>query len=138
MDDKLVADKGALVYVEAEGYPNAKGHLHNYTNQGDLLYRIYTNVPDGFTDGAGSPTDNVNAKKVHTVKVIVKDKQMYVFLDNSAEPTLYVKLGDDYKGGYVSLFSSANSNVGFGSFEISDKVTTKLPKAGGTEKEVER
>lgn len=129
---KLTADKGALFYVEAEGYPNVKGSLHNYTLKSDLLYRISRPGADGYQDAAGSPTDNVNARKVHTVKIIVKEKQLYAFIDNSKEANLYVKLGDNYQGGYVSLFSAANSNYGFGSFEISSKITTELPKAGGT------
>lgn len=130
---KLQADKGAVIYIEAQGYPNVKGHLHNYTNKSDLLYRVTTLAPDGFVNGAGSAMDNVSAKKEHMVKIVVKDQKLYVFLDGSEEASLYVKLGDDYKGGYVSLFSAASNEYGIGNFTITDKVTTKLPKAGGVE-----
>ena len=128
---KLATENGAVLFIEAEGYPNVKGHLHNYSLKADLLYRSTNLTPDGFTNAAGSALDNVNAKKVHTVKVVVKDQKMYVFLDGNEEASLYVKLGDDYKGGYVSIFSAANNAYGIGNFTITDKVATKLPKAGG-------
>lgn len=134
-DEKLEVDKGVIYYTEAEGYTNARGDLHNYTTKSSLSYRITNLAPEGFTtlNAAGnlSAMDNVTAKKVHSVKIVVKDSCMYVFLDGSDQASLYVKLGDDYAGGYVSLFSTAGSKYGFSNFTISDKITTKLPKAGG-------
>lgn len=134
-DGKLAADKGALFFVEAEGYPNVKGHLNNYTSTNYLIYRTTNPKPQGFTDVNGIATDNVNSKKEHTVKIVVKDKKLYAYIDGEKTPYLYVKLGDNYNGGYVSLFACASEDYGIHSFEISDKITTELPKSGGVEVE---
>lgn len=124
---------GSIFYVEAEGYPNLKGDLHNFTLKNDALFRVTKPSPSGFMDANNNASDNVNARKVHTVKIIVKDKMLYAFIDGSEEPYAYVKLGDAYDGGYVSLFSTAADSYGFGSFTISDKITTPIPAAGGAE-----
>ena len=129
-EGKLVAQNGAVVYLEAQGYSNVQGHLSK-TNNSNLLYRILRTAPEGFRDDAGKPDANIKLKKQHTVKVVVKDKVMSVFIDGNTEPTLHVALGDNYKGGYISLFSHAPIGYGIGNLAITDKVTTAVP-AGGT------
>lgn len=130
-DGTLTADNGALVFLEAEGYLNVKGHLNNMTKKDELLYRVTKMAPEGFRDENGKVDTNISQKKEHTIKIVVKDKQLSIFVDGSNEASLYVYLGDNYKGGYVSLFAYSNNSVGFGSFEITDKVTTELPKGSG-------
>lgn len=129
---KITANKGSVFYVEAEGYPNVKGHLNNYTSLNYMIYRTTSPVSSGFTDFDNNAAENVNIKKLHTIKIVVKDKKLYAFIDGNEKPSLYVKLGDNYNGGYVSLFSSASDVYGFYDFEISEKITTKLPNASGT------
>ena len=129
-NDKLIADKGAIVYIESEGYSNVKGHVNNMTDKDGLLYRNSSTAPEGFRDADGQTIPYEGT--FHTVKVVVKDKQLYIFIDGSTEPSLYVNLGDNYTGGYISLFAHANSWHGFKNFTITDKVTTQLPKGGGT------
>ena len=134
-DGKLQANQGALYYVEAQGQSNVQGNLNNWTANDERKFRVYSAElrPDGYVDTTGQPTANIGAKKEHLVKVVVKDKQLYVFIDgNEKEAALHVFLGDDYKGGYVSLFAHAKNGYGFNHFSITDKVTTKLPKGGGT------
>ena len=67
--------------------------------------------------------------------LIVKDKMLYAFIDGRDEPYAYVKLGDAYDGGYVSIFSGASNSYGFGSFTISENITTPIPAAGGAEQQ---
>ncbi|MBQ8804462.1 MAG: Ig-like domain-containing protein [Tyzzerella sp.] len=129
-NDKLVAEKGAIIYLENEGYSDVKGHLNNMTDKDGLLYRNTSTAPEGFRDADGKTLPYEGT--LHTVKVVVKDKQLYIFIDGGEEPTLFVNLGDNYTGGYVSLFAHANSWHGFKNFTITDKVTTELPKGGGT------
>jgi len=132
-DGKLSADRGALYYLEAEGYSNAQGYLNNMTDKDNLKYRVSKFGPVGFKDTTGNVTANISAKKEHLVKVVVKDKQLYVFIDgNEEEAALHVYLGDNYKGGYVSLIAHSASGYGFNHFSITDKVTTKLPIGKGT------
>ena len=132
-DGKLTADKGALYYLEAEGYSNAQGYLNNWTDKDNMKYRVNKFAPVGFKDATGNVTANIGAKKEHLVKVVVKDKQLYVFIDgNEEEAVLHVFLGDHYKGGYVSLIAHSASGYGFNHFSITDKVTTKLPTGKGT------
>lgn len=130
---KISADRGVVYFAEAEGYQNAQGYLNNWTKTDERLYRVSKFAPEGFKDGTGSVTSNIGAKKEHLVKIVVKDKQLYVFIDgNEEEAALHVFLGDDYKGGYVSLFSRTGRAYGFNHFSITDKVTTKLPAGKGT------
>ena len=131
VDGKLTADRGAVIFLEAEGYSNLQGQLAHMTSQSSLLYRVTSPAPSGFKDESGSVTANIAAKKEHTVKIVVKDKELYIFLDGSQEPSCYANLGEQYNGGYVSLFAHASSGVGFNNFTITDKVTTTLPKGGG-------
>ena len=135
VDGRTVGTGGSIFYVEAEGYPNAKGDLHNYTSLHYGLYRITDPAAPGFMDANNNATDNVNARKVHSVKIIVKDKMLYAFIDGRDEPYAYVKLGDAYDGGYVSIFSGASNSYGFGSFTISENITTPIPAAGGAEQQ---
>ena len=130
VDGKITVDKGALVFIEAEGYVNVKGHLNNMTKKDELLYRVTKPSPEGFKDANGKVDANLG--KPHTVKIVVKDKQLYVFLDGAKEAAAYVYLGDNYKGGYVSLFAHATKFYGFNDFTITDKITTTLPAGGGT------
>lgn len=133
VDGKLSADRGVVYFVEAEGYQNAQGYLNNWTKSDERLYRMSKFAPEGFKDSTGSVTSNISAKKEHLVKIVVKDKQLYVFIDgNEEEAALHVFLGDNYKGGYVSLFSHTGRAYGFNNFSITDKVTTKLPTGSGT------
>lgn len=130
VDGKLRADNGALYYLEIEGRSNVQGNLNNWTKDDERKYRVSNVelVPEGFRDITGSAYDG----KEHLVKVVVKDKQLYVFIDGNEErAALHVFLGDDYKGGYVSLFAHTNKYYGFNHFTITDKVTTKLPAGSG-------
>lgn len=130
---KISADRGVVYFAEAEGYQNVQGYLNNWTKTDERLYRVSKFAPEGFKDGTGSVTSNISAKKEHLVKIVVKDKQLYVFIDgNEEEAALHVFLGDDYKGGSVSLFSHTGRAYGFNNFSITDKVTTKLPAGKGT------
>lgn len=129
-NDKLVAEKGAIFYLEAEGYSNIKGHLNNVTSTDTLSLRNTVNAPDGFMDASGNTVPYEGT--LHTVKIIVKDKRLYAFVDGGTDPVLYVKLGSNYTGGYISLFSHANSWHGFKNFTITDNVSTALPTGGGT------
>ena len=134
-NDKLKVNQGVLYYLEAQGQSNVQGNLNNWTADDERKFRVYDAElrPDGFVDATGQPTANIGAKKEHLVKVVVKDKQLYVFIDgNEKEAALHVFLGDDYKGGYVSLFAHAKKDYGFNHFSITDKVTTKLPTGSGT------
>ncbi len=128
---KLTADKGALIYFEAEGYTNIQGHLNNTTTKNTLLYRVSRPAPEGFKDKNGKVDSNISAKKEHTVKIVVKDRALYVFLDGNTEAAAYTHLGENYKGGYVSLIAHSARTFGFNNFSISDKVATTLPKGGG-------
>ena len=130
VDGKLTADKGAVVFLEAEGYTNVQGHLYNMTKTDQLLYRTTKTIPEGFKDGNGKADGNIG--KEHTVKIVVKDRALYVFIDGNTEPAGYVNLGENYKGGYVSMFAHTGNAYGFSNFSITDKVTTTLPKGGGT------
>ena len=130
VDGKLTADKGAVVFLEAEGYTNVQGHLYNMTKKDNLLYRTTKTIPEGFKDGNGKADGHIG--KEHVVKIVVKDRALYVFIDGNTEPAAYVNLGENYKGGYISMFAHTGNAYGFSNFSITDKVTTTLPKGGGT------
>jgi len=121
VNGKLTATNGAVIFLENEGHSNVKGHLNNMTDDSKKLYRVYKHAPEGF-DKTGT---------LHTVKVVVKNKELHLFIDGASEPALHVYLGDNYAGGYVSLFAHANNTHGFKDFAISDKITTELPAGKG-------
>ncbi len=132
---KLQTGKGSIFFMEAEGNPILTGQAASYTDvnlwDNVLFYRVENKDNGEFVDATGNASANVNGGKIHTVKIVVKDKQLYAFIDGSDTPCLYTKLGDDYNGGYVSLLAHARADMGLNNFSITDKVTTKLPKAGG-------
>ena len=127
-DEKLIAKDGVMLFLEAEGKPNAMGNFTNgYTNKDQLRRIITTAELEGFLDADGAAGTNVDAKKVHHVTVVVKDKQVYVFVDGSDECAMYLTLPSDYDGGYVSLFSSAPKEFGMDNLMISETITQTIP-----------
>ena len=127
-NDKMVAKEGVMLFLEAEGKPNAMGNFTNGYTTKSQLRKIISNVNlPGFVDENGSATANVDAKKVHHVTIVVKDKQVYMFIDGSDECAMYLTLPSDYDGGYVSLFSSAPRDFGMDNFVISETITKTIP-----------
>ncbi len=124
----LKANGGTMVFLEAEGVTNAMGDFTNGYTDGNYIRRRITNLDlAGFTDEKGNATENVNNKTAHKVTIVVKNKELYLFVDDSNECALYLTLPQDYNGGYVSLFSSANKQFGLDEFEISETITKVIP-----------
>ena len=100
----LKANGGIMLFVEAEGVPNAMGDFTNgYTNMNQVRRRLTDlNLP-GFVDEDGNAATNVDNHTAHKVTIVVKNKELYLFVDGSDECSLYLMLPKDYKGGYVSL-----------------------------------
>ncbi len=127
-DKKNVAAGGIMLFLEAEGHVNALGDfVSGYTHETEVKQRVVSDGT-GFTNEAGSAADNVTALKMHKVKIVVKNKDLFVFVDDSKEYSMYLRLPDSYKGGYVSLFSAAPRQFGMNHFEISETITTAIPE----------
>ncbi len=131
---KITADNGALIFLEAEGYTNVQGNIKNMSAKSDKLYRISNPAPEGFKDSAGSVVPAISAKKEHTLKIVVKNKKLYVFIDAASAPSCYVELGASYSGGYISIFAHTTSGFGFKDFTVSDEIKTDLTYASGSQK----
>ncbi len=131
-DQGLKATGGVMFFMEAEGNPNAMGDfVSGYTNQGESRQRLGPVEMGGFVDAEGSAMDNVNNKASHQVKIVVKNREMYVFVDGSSDYCMYLKLPESYNGGYISIFSSAPKAFGIDSFTVSENITTALPAKTG-------
>lgn len=127
--DITIAEGGVMFYLEAEGTPTARGNFVNgYTNVKQVMRRITGLNLQNFTDASGNAESNVNNKTEHTVKVVVKDRDLYVYVDQYTEPVLYLALPDEYAGGYVSIFSAANQRFGVKDCVISEEIKTALPE----------
>lgn len=128
--------KGTLVYIEAEGVRTAIGDFESgYTNSDKKMYRLSSPELPGFTDDSGSPAENIAAKKTHMLKIVVKDRKAYIFVDNAENYVMYLELSPEYDGGYISIISTATDTVGFEYFSISEKITTPIIVGGFTETE---
>lgn len=126
--DNLTAKGGIMLFVEAEGCTNAMGDFTSgYTNESQVRQRLDYDRPGGFTDEKGDAGANVQNKVSHQIKIVVKDRELFVFIDNSSEYSMYLTLPESYNGGYVSIFSSAPRTFGIDKFEISENITTAIP-----------
>ena len=130
--EKLKANGGVLLFVEAEGNSNAMGDFTNgYNIVREVRRRIEPLDASGFVDQNGNAGANVDKRKEHKITLVVKNKELYMFVDDSDQCSMYLSLPDNYKGGYVSLFSACNRTFAIGKFEISDRITKKIPAKGG-------
>ncbi len=127
-DNGVEAAGGVMFFLEAEGTPNTMGDIASgYNIENEARQRLSADKLTGFTDENGSPLDNCSNKVTHQVKLVVKDREMYVFIDGSSDYDMYVKLPESYNGGYISIFSCSTKDAGFGSIDISETITTALP-----------
>ena len=127
-DDTRVATGGVMLFLEAESVVNAMGDFTNgYSNKSELRRRLTTLQLEGFTDENGKANSYVDQKAVHHITIVVKDKQLYLFVDGSERCAMYLTLPDTYAGGYVSLFSSAPKEFGFDNLVISETITKAIP-----------
>lgn len=128
-DDEMLANGGVMLFLEAEGDLNAMGAFTNgYTDKSNLRRRLTTVDLPGFLDDEGNAGTNVDAKKVHHITIVVKDKELYLFVDGSDRCAMYLTLPEDYAGGYISLFSAAPKEFGIDKFVISETITKTIPQ----------
>ncbi len=128
-NNKKTSDKGAIFFISAEGRPYVSGKLTGYTNMTELWYSTPNAANESFVEP--DATENVRGGKEHTVKLVVRDHELYAYIDGSASPCLYADLGESYQGGYISLVAHAKDTQGFKTFSVTENVTTATPEAGG-------
>ena len=97
---------GYAAYFENEGRPVFWGPLVNVNHETDRL-RPPTLWFNEY---------NTDPNAIHHLKLVVKNKLAYLYLDDFTTP-LVAQLGDDYIGGYISLISCSN-DVSFDNFSI--------------------
>ena len=120
---------GVMVYIEAEGTRTAIGSLDGgYTNTAKKMRRITSPTLTGFKDENGKSSIGT----VHTLKIVVKGKQAFIFVDDMENYCMYFTLPETYNGGYISLFSTASSSYGFGKFSVSETIKTDITTGGYT------
>ena len=135
-DKGLEAVGGLLLFVEAEGCVNAMGDFTNgYTNESQVRQRLDQPELEGFVDENKKADANVTAKKEHQVKIVVKNRELFVFVDGASDYTMYLTLPESYQGGYISLFSSMNREFGIDHFQISETITTPIPEGTGIQRD---
>ena len=122
--------EGTIVYIEAEGTRTAIGDFTSgYTNSEKQMNRITDPKLDGFMDENNKPLIG----KTHKLKLVVKGGKAFIFVDDMENYIMYLTMPEDYKGGYISLFSTATNNFGFESFSVSEEITTEITVGGYTE-----
>ena len=113
----LRSNGGVLVYVEAEGGRVAAGAVTGGKSNPEF-YRNSATLST-FTDGGTG--NNVSAKKVHKLNIIVLKGVLTITVDDLPESRVTVGLSQEYTGGYISLVANGTSlSGGFGSITVKD------------------
>ena len=121
----LEAAGGVMFYLSAEGSRGVWAESlkkDNYDN-GKNGFTYDGRTISSFFDENGSQWANKDARKEHTMRIVVREKTFYAYVDGGVEPVYKLELPETYEGGYVSFFSTDDTRWGMKDFTITDRNT---------------